>query len=114
MLKNVAINRPTKFQPAVKTTAVEEINPVLDEMSRAGLMSALDDCCRMLVCDEADMTFADVALFLTNNSYRIGAEMNCRGSLLIFLTFGSICLLIFRSYYVFIWSSISSVCTSIS
>lgn len=42
-------------------------------------MSGLDDCCRTLVCDEADMTFVDVGLFVTNNSYRTSVEMNCRG-----------------------------------
>lgn len=79
MLKIVASYRPGKFRSAVQGATGEEVNPTLDEMSRAGLMSALDDCCRTLVCDEADMTFSDVGLFLTNNSYRTAAEMNCRG-----------------------------------
>ncbi|CAF1213934.1 unnamed protein product [Adineta ricciae] len=79
MLKSVADNRSTKFCSAAQISAGELINPTLDEMSRAGLISALDDCTRMLVCDEADMTFSDVGLFLTNSTYRTSPEMNCRG-----------------------------------
>lgn len=79
MLKVVADNRPTKFCSTAQSAVGDQVNPTLDEMSKAGLLSTLDDCCRTLVCDEADMTFADSSLFLTNSSYRTSAEMNCRG-----------------------------------
>lgn len=81
MLKIVASHRRTKFRCAVQNIADDEVNPTLDEMSRAGLLSALDNCCRTLICDEADMTFADVGLFLTCNSYRTSTDLNCRGYL---------------------------------
>ena len=58
---------------------VHEVNATLDEMTKAGLMTSLDDCCRTFVCDEADMTFSDVGLFLSHNMCRGTAEMNCRG-----------------------------------
>ena len=53
MLKVVADHRPTKFCSTAQSAVGEQINPTLDEMSKAGLLSTLDDCCRTLVCDEA-------------------------------------------------------------
>ncbi len=70
MLKNVALHRPTKFHSSAHATVDSQINPTLDEISKAELMSSLDDCCHTFVCDEADMTFTDVGLFLSNNSCR--------------------------------------------
>jgi hypothetical protein len=81
MLKTVAIYRPSKFLSASSVAVSNQVNPSLDEMSKAGLMSGSDDCCRTFIYDEADMTFADIALFLTNTCFRTSAEMNCRGSL---------------------------------
>ena len=78
MLRTVVNHRPTKFRASDHTNE-SPINATLDEMSRAGLLAGLDDCCRTIVCDEADMTFADVGLFLSSNGYRPAAEMNCRG-----------------------------------
>ncbi len=79
MLTTIAIHRPAKFVPSKQGATSDEINPTLDEMSKAGLMSALDGSCRTLVCDEADMIFADVGIFLTTNSTRTSPDMNCRG-----------------------------------
>lgn len=79
MLKVVADHRPAKFCSNAQSAVGNQVNPTLDEMSKAGLLSTLDDCCQTLVCDEADMTFADTGLFLTSNSCRTSAEMNCRG-----------------------------------
>ncbi|CAF2052149.1 unnamed protein product [Rotaria magnacalcarata] len=79
MLNTVVFNRPTKFRSKNQINLGSEVNPCLDEMSKAGLMSSLDECCRLLICDEADMTFADAGLFLSNNNIRTSAEMNCRG-----------------------------------
>jgi hypothetical protein len=80
MLTTVAIHRPTKFLSSGHAGVVDEINPTLDEMSKAGLMTASDGCTRTLVCDEADMTFSDVGIFLASNSNRTSPDMNCRGS----------------------------------
>ena len=79
MLKTVVIHRPRKFRTSDHTNIDSSVNATLDEMSKAGLLTGLDDCCRTIVCDEADMTFADVGLFLSSNGYRPVAEMNCRG-----------------------------------
>ncbi|CAF4844730.1 unnamed protein product [Rotaria socialis] len=79
MLNTVVLNRPMKFRSTNQINLGSEGNPCLDEMSKAGLMSSLDECCRLLICDEADMTFADAGLFLSNNNIRTSAEMNCRG-----------------------------------
>ena len=79
MLKCVAIHRPTKFVSGNQGAMVHQVNPTLDEMSKAGLMAGLDDCCRTFICDEADMTFVDLGLFVSNNGSRPSVEMNCRG-----------------------------------
>lgn len=82
MLKTVVLHRPSKSRSNNQIAIDQQINVALDEMSKAGLMSGLDDCCRVVVCDEADMTFADAGLFLSHNICRTGVEMNCRGLLL--------------------------------
>lgn len=79
LLGAVAAHRSSKFCPSEQTGNGTEVNPTLDEMSKAGLMTALDGCTRTFVCDEADMTFADVGMFLTSNSGRTSPDMNCRG-----------------------------------
>jgi hypothetical protein len=79
MLKAVILHRPRKFKSSGHTNADQSISATLDEMSKAGLLAGLDECCRTIVCDEADMTFADVGLFLSSNGYRPATEMNCRG-----------------------------------
>ncbi len=71
MLITIAVHRPTKFVPSKQGATG-------DEISKAELMSALDASSRTLICDEADMTFADVRIFLTSNSTRISPDMNCR------------------------------------
>ena len=48
-------------------------------MKRPKLMSELDECCRTVICDEANMTFADVQLFLTNSACCVSSEMDCHG-----------------------------------
>ncbi|CAF3700030.1 unnamed protein product [Rotaria sp. Silwood1] len=68
MLKTVVLHRPTKFLSTSQIAVGSQVNASLDEMSKAGLMSGLDECCRTVICDEADMTFADVGLFLSNNA----------------------------------------------
>ncbi len=82
MLKTVVTHRPTKFRTTDQAIIGHQVNATLDEMSKAGLITGLDGCCRTVVCDEADMTFADSGLFLSHNMCRTGAEMNCRGSFL--------------------------------
>jgi hypothetical protein len=81
MLKSVSLHRPKKFVSGSQAAMSNQVNPTLDEMSKAGLMAGLDDCCRTFICDEADMTFVDLGLFLSNNSCRASVEMNCRGQL---------------------------------
>jgi hypothetical protein len=76
------MHRPGKFRSASHVGVDSPINVSLDEMSKAGLMSGLDECCRTVICDEADITFSDVGLFLSNNASRCSPEMNCRGSVL--------------------------------
>ncbi|CAF3947759.1 unnamed protein product [Rotaria sp. Silwood2] len=68
MLKTVVLHRPTKFLSTSQVAVDSPVNASLDEMSKAGLMSGLDECCRTIICDEADMTFAGVGLFLSNNT----------------------------------------------
>lgn len=82
MLKTVVMHRPKKFRPNDQAVVGHPINATLDEMSRAGLMTGLDDCCRTVVSDEADMMFQDIGLFLSHNTLRASSEMNCRGLLL--------------------------------
>ena len=79
MLKCVAENRPTKFVSNSQGAISHQVDPTLDEMSKAGLLTGVNDCCRTFVCDEADMTFVDLGVFLTNSYSRASAEMNCRG-----------------------------------
>jgi hypothetical protein len=79
MLKTVVIHRPGKSRGSDHTNTDLPVNATLDEMSKAGLLAGLDDCCPAIVCDEADMNFADVGLFLSSNGYRPVAAMHCRG-----------------------------------
>ncbi|CAM4789040.1 unnamed protein product [Rotaria magnacalcarata] len=78
MLQTVVLHRPTKFCSTSQVAVGIQANPSLDEMSKAGLMSGLDECCRIMICDEADITFSDVGLFLSHNGCRASPEMNCR------------------------------------
>ena len=79
-LKSVLTYRPTKFGLCNQGPITDVRNATLDEMTKAGLMSSIDGCCRMLICDEADMVFADTGIFLTHNSCRVTNETNCRGN----------------------------------
>lgn len=72
--------RAKKFQSGHQILTDNPVNATLDEMSKAGLLTALDDCCRTIVCDEADMIFGDVGLFLSNNNCKPTYEVNCRGT----------------------------------
>ncbi|CAF5130271.1 unnamed protein product, partial [Rotaria magnacalcarata] len=67
VLINFAAATPTKFCSTSQVAVGIQANPSLDEMSKAGLMSGLDECCRIMICDEADITFSDVGLFLSHN-----------------------------------------------
>ena len=78
MLKTVVLNRPSKFRSRSQVAVGSEVSANMDEMSKAGLMSGLEECCRTAICDETDMIFADVGLFLTNSACRTSNEMNCR------------------------------------
>ena len=80
MLRTIVIHRPTKFRSNEQAVIEQKTNVTLDEMSKAGLMAGLDGCCRTVVCDEADMTFADLGLFLSCNTGRPAVEMNCRST----------------------------------
>ena len=75
MLKAVVMHRPAKFRSNSQMITGNMVNPTLDETSKPGLMSGLDDSCRTIICDEADMTFAHVGLFLSDNGCRSAAEM---------------------------------------
>jgi len=64
MLKTVVAHRPKKFRTTHQAVIGHQVNASLDEMSKAGLLSGLDDCCRTVICDQADMTLADTGLFI--------------------------------------------------
>lgn len=81
MLNIISKYRITKFRPSCQISVDNVVNPTLDEMSKAGLLATLDDSCRTVVCDEADVTLNDTGLFLTHNMGKTVTEMNCRGSL---------------------------------
>ena len=81
MVSSVVKHRANKFQSEHQILIDKPVNPTLDEMSKAGLLAALDDCCRTIICDEADMVFGDVGLFLSNNTCKPATEVNCRGRL---------------------------------
>ncbi|CAF1117834.1 unnamed protein product [Rotaria sordida] len=78
MLKSIVMYRTSKFRSSNQAAIGHQVNATLDEMSKAGLMAGLDDCYRTVICDEVDMTFADVGLFLSHNMCRTAGEMNCR------------------------------------
>jgi hypothetical protein len=48
----------------------------LDEFTRAGLINCLDNCTKIFMTDEADMTFVDAGLF--NGFPKPSPETNCR------------------------------------
>ncbi|CAF2018105.1 unnamed protein product [Rotaria magnacalcarata] len=89
MLKSVVLHRPGKFRPNSQAALGQHINANLDEMSKVGLMAGLDDCCRTVICDEADMIFTDGGLFLSHNMCRTAAEMNCRALVMTLFDRGS-------------------------
>jgi len=80
MLKTVAKHRPNKFQSTDQIVTDYQINPFIDEMSKAGLLNALSNCCRTVISDEADMSFAENGIFYSLMTSRCNIEMNCRGS----------------------------------
>ncbi|CAF1489565.1 unnamed protein product [Adineta ricciae] len=84
MLKVVVTHRLNKFRKADQIVTGQNVNATLDETSKAGLLAALDDCCRTIVCDEADLTFADIGLFYLINTGRAQPDMNCRTLVLTF------------------------------
>ncbi len=94
MLKKVAVYRPSKFRTTEQAIVGHQVNVTMDAMSKAGLISGLDDCCRTVVYDEADMVFSDAGIFLSYNMCRTAAEMNCRGSLLTLI-----------KYFLYVYSS---------
>lgn len=94
MLQTLATYRPNKFRSKDQVVVGDPINPTFDEMSKAGLMTGLNDCCRTIVCDEADMTFTDAGIFKSYNAGRISAEIDCRGAS--FISFNQEFLIIFK------------------
>lgn len=80
MLKVVAKYRPNKFRPTDQIVTDSQINPFIDEMSKAGLLNALSDCCRIVISDEADMSFGENGIFYSCTTSRSNSpETNCRG-----------------------------------
>ena len=76
MLKTVVLYWSSKFQSASQVVMGSEASVSLDGMSKFGLMSRLDECSRTVICDETDMVYADVGLFLSSNAFRASTKMN--------------------------------------
>ena len=67
----------------IRSIREAEEEQCLDEFTKAGLMDALRKCTKIVITDEADMTFADVGLF--HCSPKPANENNCRGSSVVFV-----------------------------
>lgn len=80
MLKIVAKYRPNKFRSTDQMANDSQMNPFIDEMTKAGLLNALSNCCRTVISDEADMSFAENGIFYSYMTSRGNSEVNCRGS----------------------------------
>lgn len=71
----------------IRLTSGYEADVCLDEFTKAGLMDALKKCTKIVITDEADMTFADVGLF--NCFPKPANENHCRGTLIAFADSGA-------------------------
>lgn len=67
----------------IRAAIGREADICLDEFTKAGLMDALKKCTKVIITDEADMTFADVGLF--SCFPKPANENNCRRRLLVFV-----------------------------